>query len=290
MASDHFAFKSLGKTDGIHLVIGRDCQSIPAYLFYRTVPSERPRIKSIEFEHNSVCIHIGENAFYGLTELENITFPNSLTSIRSGAFNGCTGLNKVCLPTTIQSIGSNAFVSSIFTKHPVRPSGWEIDFTTSIINNWGWDIDNADNGYVDKQLDELEKAVEEEFDKVKQTIADLDAKHEYDKISYTLHYTLKEDGMYAVTGITGSYEHKDIEIPSTYENRYVNEIAEYAFAGLPISSITIPTWMRRFGKGAFKDCTSLKSVYIDSLKNWLEVTWPDETANPLYYATDCYVK
>jgi hypothetical protein len=124
MESDHFAFKSLGKTNGIHLVIGRDCKKIPAHLFYRPFTEDRPRIKSIEFERNSVCTTIGDNAFYGLTELENITFPSSLTAIGPGAFNGCTGLNKVCLPTTIERIGSQAFSSSIFTKHAARPSGW----------------------------------------------------------------------------------------------------------------------------------------------------------------------
>lgn len=297
MASDHFAFKSLGKTSGIHLVIGKDCQKIPAYLFYRTVPSERPRIKSIEFEHNSVCTAIGVNAFYGLIELENIIFPSSLTLIDSGAFNGCTGLNKVCLPTTIQSIGSNAFVSSIFTKHAVRPSGWQVDFTTSMFKNWDWDIDNADNGYVDKRLDALkviideehEKALNEEVQKINKTVADLDAKHERDKVSYSLQYQPSVGDTLVVTGIIGNYEHKEIVIPEKHNGISVSGIADYAFEGLPISSIKIPTWVRRFGKGAFKDCTSLKSVYIDSLKNWLEITWPDETSNPLYYATDFYV-
>lgn len=52
---------------------------------------------------------IGEGAFYGSSQLENIGIPNSVKSIGAQAFYNCDRLNNISLPDGIESIGSSAF-------------------------------------------------------------------------------------------------------------------------------------------------------------------------------------
>lgn len=53
---------------------------------------------------------IGQNAFYGCSNLTSVTFGNNITSIKSRAFSGCTKLASVTLnSTTPPTIESNSF-------------------------------------------------------------------------------------------------------------------------------------------------------------------------------------
>lgn len=52
---------------------------------------------------------IGENAFFGCTELKDISIPEGVTTIDNSAFGGCTGLNTVIIPNSMLNIGSGAF-------------------------------------------------------------------------------------------------------------------------------------------------------------------------------------
>ena len=52
---------------------------------------------------------IGDNAFYGCTDLTNIVIPASVTKIEDGAFEGCTNLKCVTMPTKVLKINEGAF-------------------------------------------------------------------------------------------------------------------------------------------------------------------------------------
>ena len=52
---------------------------------------------------------ISDNAFYGCTNLESITFPDGMVSIGDNAFEGCSALQKLTLPPNCTSLGSMAF-------------------------------------------------------------------------------------------------------------------------------------------------------------------------------------
>ena len=54
-------------------------------------------------------ISIGDYAFYGCTNLTNVTIPDGITSIGDYAFYGCTNLTTVTIPSTVTSIGKDAF-------------------------------------------------------------------------------------------------------------------------------------------------------------------------------------
>jgi hypothetical protein len=73
---------------------------------------------------------IGDNAFYGCTNLTSITIPNSVTSIGNNAFRGCTGLTSITIPNSVTSIGNNAFYNCIGLTSITIPNS-----VTSIGNN-----------------------------------------------------------------------------------------------------------------------------------------------------------
>lgn len=52
---------------------------------------------------------IGDNAFYGHTNLTSVSIPNSLTSIGGYAFYGCESLTSFAVPSGVTSIGKYAF-------------------------------------------------------------------------------------------------------------------------------------------------------------------------------------
>jgi len=57
---------------------------------------------------NSVTA-IGDNAFYGCTDLTSVSIPNGVTSIGYSVFCGCSGLTSISIPNSVTSIGQYAF-------------------------------------------------------------------------------------------------------------------------------------------------------------------------------------
>ena len=124
-------------------------------------------------------------------------------------------------------------------------------------------------------------------------------------------YDLSADGTYAeVIGYEGTATR--VRIADTYEGAPVTRIYDKAFLAKSITSIIIPDSVTTIGNWAFYDCYSLTSVVIpdsvttigeraffscDSLTSvvitdiaaWCNISFGDNYANPLYYASDLYL-
>ena len=104
---EFYAFDNAGTNgSGITLTIGNRVKNIPAYLFSASIT---PKIVRVEFEENSNCTSIGNQAFAGCTNLSSIALPDSLTSIGSYAFESCSALKSITIPDHVTFIGNNAF-------------------------------------------------------------------------------------------------------------------------------------------------------------------------------------
>lgn len=67
----------------------------------------------------------------------------------------------------------------------------------------------------------------------------------------------------------------------------IGNAAFYCCTGLTI--ITIPDSVTSIGETAFYRCTGLKKVYISDMTAWLNISFGDNSSNPLYYSHDLYL-
>ncbi len=66
---------------------------------------------------------IGDSAFRGLSDLENLIIPDGITSIGAHAFQFCSGLTSITIPDSVTSIGNNAFMGCSELKSITIPDG-----------------------------------------------------------------------------------------------------------------------------------------------------------------------
>ncbi len=103
----------------------------------------------------------------------------------------------------------------------------------------------------------------------------------------TLEYKSVKGG-YEVTGIVDSGA-KDIVIPEKIGSKPVVAIAEGAFRGTNIESVTIPATVERVGLNAFEYCAALKTVKTASPERFASVVFENIYANPLSNGAELYV-
>ena len=69
--------------------------------------SQRSEIKKVEIKEGVTVI--GNNAFYGCSNLSSISIPNSVTNIGNQVFYKCSGLSSIIIPNSVTSIGVRGF-------------------------------------------------------------------------------------------------------------------------------------------------------------------------------------
>ena len=103
-----------------------------------------------------------------------------------------------------------------------------------------------------------------------------------------LAYTI-ENGEVTITGFRRPIDDV-ITIPDTLEGYPVTAIAKSAFfRKTTISSIIIPSSIKRIGQDAFYQCYSLENVYISDLSAWCKIEFDGSQATPMCYASNLYL-
>ena len=199
---------------------------------------------------------IGNDAFYGCTNLTSVTIPNSVTSIGECAFYGCTNLTSVTIPDSVIFIGWDAF------------SGCE-SLVYNEYNN-AYYLGNDTNPYV-----YLVKV------------------NSVDSLSYEIHENTKVIGnsaffdCYDLTSITipdsvthiGDYAFSDCySLTSVTMGDSVITIGYYAFYWCNLMSVTIPDSVTTIGAHAFGECVNLTNVTFTNLSGWWCAEEIDDTS------------
>lgn len=70
---------------------------------------------------------IGDFAFFNVTGITSVSFPESITSIGMGSFYRCTSLSTITIPNNVTYIGLGAFESCFFTSVTIPSSVATID-------------------------------------------------------------------------------------------------------------------------------------------------------------------
>ena len=177
---------------------------------------------------------------------KNVTIPNNFTNINDNAFAGCSSLTLVKIPNSITNIGSYAFYGCSGLISVTIPNS-----VTSIGNQAFW------------QCSSLTKV----------TITDIAAwcNINFDREGSNPLY-------YAKHLYVNDAEITDLVIPNGVTN-----IGTWAFDGCSgLKSVTIPNSVTSIGEGAFNGCSSLTKVNIADIAAWCNITFSNESSNPLF--------
>ena len=67
------------------------------------------RLRSLEIKDG--VTELGDNLFYGATDLDTVSLPESLTTIGVGTFGLSSVLKSIIIPDSVKTIGDRAFYS-----------------------------------------------------------------------------------------------------------------------------------------------------------------------------------
>ena len=97
--------------------------AIPAYAFYGMTKLERVTMPSS-------ITSIGKYAFYNCASLKSVDLPNKLTEIGEYAFSDCVGLEKITIPELVTNIGGRAFEDCTKLTDVYVPAGLQHESVT----------------------------------------------------------------------------------------------------------------------------------------------------------------
>jgi hypothetical protein len=205
-------------------------------------------------------VSIGDNAFYGKTEITSISIPDTVTSIGVNAFSGCTGLTSITIPSCVTSIGSEAFygcsglISAYFEGNAPAMEAAVFDNCASGFKAYYFNSATGfDNPWHDYPTGKFTYSVTDN----QVTIAEYTGSGGAVVIPATIAALpvmyLGESVFENWTGLTS------VTIPSG-----IISIGSYAFYGSGLANATIPGTVTSFGDQVFGDCKNLTSVSIKS--------------------------
>ncbi len=202
---------------------------------------------SVEFS----VVGIGSSAFWGCSNLNSISIPNSINYIDKDAFSGCSSLDSITIPNSVKTIGEWAFcncksLTSITIPNSVTEIGDEAFLGCSNLTS---------------------------------IIIESDIDVRYAQLYFTkdsIRYQVRNNGIVEVasrvwnsnqTLVDGAtYYSGRIIIPSTIiagDTFSVNGISNGAFRDcINLESVIIPNSATSIGPYAFEGCTNLKEVII----------------------------
>ena len=238
------------------VTIGKGLRSIGWRAFYRCNKLTSVHITdltawcNIYFDDNP--LYYAHHLYLNGQEITNLVIPDDVTSIGCQAFSGCS-ITSVDIPESVTNIGKYAFSGCTALTSFTIPNS-----VTSI----GEDAFSGCNNLTAVHITDLAAWCNISF-----------GNNTANPLSCAHHLYLNEQ------------EITDIVIPDG-----VTSIGDYAFTNCSeLTSITIPNSMTSIGYFAFQECSALTAVHITDLAAWCNISFGNNTANPLSYAHHLYL-
>lgn len=216
---------------------------------------------------------VGNEAFFGYSNITSVTLPATLESIGYDAFRG-TGISSITIPESLTYLGSGAFTDCCMLKSVV----WNAKACRSGSSEWNYRY----NDYW-STCDNTQDITSFTFGKNVEVIPVglCTGLSSLTSIVIPSHVVAIETGAFSnCSGLT------TITIPNS-----VKTIGYRAFYNCSaLNTITLGNSVDSIGSGAFLSCSNLKTTYFTgSMSQWCNIRFADLTANPLYVAGNLYV-
>ena len=197
-----------------------------------------------------------------------------VTEINSGAFSSCTGITSITMPNTIVSIGDRAFVDCKGLTDIVMSNA-----LTTIELGTFWDCSNLLSVKLPRNLSIIESIAFSGctrlseitmYDKIKNIGSSAFygcnelAKVNVDSIKLWCQITFDDRCANPIYCSSGAIYIKGEKISDVFIPEGIDEIRPNSFAGAAISSVHMPTSLKKIGSGAFYECKSLTNVYLNN--------------------------
>lgn len=188
-----------------------------------------------ELKYFTGLTSISNNAFWGCSNIQNITIPNTITMIEGGAFQNCSSLSSITIPNSVTTIGNSAFygcsnLSSIAIPNTI----------TSISDNTFYNCSSLSNITIPSSVTTIGNAAFYSCSNLN---------------NLTIPNSVTSIGEAAFSQCSSLIE---ITIPNS-----VTEIKTNTFYGCAnMTKVTIPNSVTIIGWLAFKNCSSLESITI----------------------------
>lgn len=196
--------------------------------------------------------HISRNLFNN-SNITSVQFSENsrCKTISEFAFYNCYKLESLTIPSSVESIKSNAFSS----------------YLRELYNNSSLNINAGAYGLSSFVI--IIKNGQQTQDRI--------------FIKDSFKYLVK-NSIYYMLDYVGTAT--DVVLPDTIDgNEY--EIRDYAFYGCKLTSVTIPTTIKKVGFNAFANSPNLKKVYISDLTKWMQISF--NSSNPLQNGAELYL-
>ncbi len=234
---------------------------------------------------------IGDYVFENCSGLTEITIPDSVTSIGEGAFSGCEGLTSITIPDSVTEIGNYAFEDcTSLTSIEIPDSVTEISNSAfmdcrSLTSITIPDSVTSIGHYAFKKCTSLTSII------IPDSVTSIGAYAFYicrRLTSIEIPDSVTSIGNSAFEDCTSlQYNiHDNAKYLGNDSNPYVVLIG---VADTSITSCEIHQDTKVIAGSAFRNCSSLTSVYITDIAKWCEISFYDNYSNPLYYAKNLYL-
>ncbi len=239
----------------------------------RAVPAKEIKIPQEVYLNDDVytVVSISDNAFDGMSSLENVVIPDSVTSIGARAFKNCGNLNKIDFPDGLKSIGESCFENC------------DRLFSITIPKNLASIGDGAFSGCVRLvEVYDLSTALQTRVEAGSDSngmigkhalVVHTDSQDESKLKHYdNLEYFMKDENDWMVIGAVSD----TVDVLGTVRGECTS-VNDYAFYGMPyLKSVNFgsmdnaPRKITKIGKYAFANCENLKNVLFSETLNEID--------------------
>ena len=238
---------------------------------------------------SSQVIFIADNVFQGRTGIEEIVIPATVRSIGKNVFDGCTGLMTVTFEagSVLTEIGAYAFRNAAELRTIVIPGG--VERMGEGMFSGCEKLENLTVPFVGGDKSAKFPTEETLFGYIFGTDNYTNAKKadqkygsETDKeIGYYIPGPLSTVTVLGGNVLYGGFYNVMKERPAANKEGY--ELPWTLFVGDDVEG---------FGENAFYGCDALAQGFskVDSVDKWIEISFGDPQANPLYWTKDLLVK